>query len=380
MVRHVEAKNAPGIVTAIHRHGHTDVNAYGSLAFDGPPMQRDSIFRLASITKVMLAATTFSLFEDATLHLDAPVEKWLPELANRKVLKRIDGPLDDVVPAKRAITIRDLLTFKLGVGIFFGPPTTPFEKATVEKELYFGPPHPMKTPKPDVWMKRLGELPLQYQPGTHWMYSVGYDILGVLVARAAGKSLEDVMRERIFEPCGMKDTSFWCPPEKVSRFTTGYLGLREDKPLTLEDSPTTGEWNQPPNFALGASGLVSTADDCLAFGRMLLSHGVIGKTRVLSRPSLLAMATDQLGDAEPVFFPGFFDSRGWGLGACVVTKRTGLDASPGAFGWDGGWGTSLWVDPTEDMVAVLLTQRSCAPPMNPIYRDFWATTYGSLDI
>jgi CubicO group peptidase (beta-lactamase class C family) len=382
MQRHVAAKNAPGIVTAVFHRGETDVNAVGDLAFDGKPMGRDTIFRIASITKVLLAATTLSLVEDATIGLDAPVDTWLPELAKRRVLKRFDGPLDDTVAARRRITVRDLLTFKLGFGLIFGTSGTPIQAAIEERELHLGPPSPAKAPPPDEWMRRLGELPLMFQPGEQWLYSAGADILGVLVARAAGKPLEAVMHERLFEPLGMKDTAFHCPVGKVDRFATGYMGVSEGEPITFADSPTEGEWNRPPAFPAGAAGLVSTADDLLAFGRMLLHGGAHGKHRVLARTSVLAMATNQLDGTENAnahFVKGYFDSRGWGFGCCVVTKRSATDASPGAFGWDGGWGTSLWIDPAEDLVGILLTQRAGAPNMSPIYRDFWALVYGGLE-
>lgn len=335
MQRHIAARAAPGIVTGVRHRGRTEIDAVGALAFDGKPMQRDSIFRIASVTKTILAATALSLVEDATIHLDAPIDKWLPELANRRVLAKLDGPLDQTVAARRRITVRDLLTFKLGFGLLFGTAGTPIQKAITERELHLGPPSPAKAPPPDEWMRRLGELPLMFQPGEQWLYSAGSDILGVLVARAAGKPLEALMQERIFEPLGMKDTSFHCPPGKVDRFATGYMGKGEDKPLTFADSPTDGEWNRAPAFPFGAAGLDSTVDDLLAFGGMLENEGAHGKHRVLARTSVLAMATDQLDGTENAsrhFIEGYFDSRGWGFGCAVVTKRSGPDASPGAFG------------------------------------------------
>jgi CubicO group peptidase (beta-lactamase class C family) len=382
MQRHVAAKAAPGIVTGIVHRGQTDVGAYGSFAFDGKLIARDAIFRIASITKTIVAAATMSLIEDATLHLDAPVDEWLPELANRKVLKQIDGPLDETVKARRPITIRDLLTFKLGFGLLFGESGLPIQKAIADRELHLGPPHPARTPAPDEWMRRLGELPLMFQPGEQFLYSAGSDILGVLLARATGKPLEALLFERIFEPLGMRDTAFHCPSTKLHRFTTGYFAMKPGDPVELLDSATDGEWNAPPAFPSGAAGLLSTVEDLLAFGRMLLAQGIYGKRRVLARTSVLAMATDQLDgteNADRYFFKGYFQTHGWGFGCAVVTKRHSPSASPGAFGWDGGWGTSLWVDPAEDLVGVLLTQRAGPPDLSPIYRDFWALVYGGLD-
>lgn len=388
MQRHVTARNAPGIVTGVVQRGQTDVHAVGALAFDGKPMRRDAIFRIASITKMLVAATALSLVEDVTIHLDDPVDTWLPELANRRVLKRLDGPIEpekrmeETVAARRRITVRDLLTFKLGFGLIFGASGLPIQAAIEARDLHLGPPRPRKTPPPDEWMRRLGELPLMFQPGEQWLYSAGSDILGVLIARAAGKPLEAVMYERIFEPLGMKDTSFHCPASKADRFATGYLGMDADQPITLADSAVDGEWNAEPAFPSGAAGLVSTVDDLLAFGRMLLAEGAHGKHRVLARTTVRAMATDQLDgteNAERHFVKGWTQSYGWGFGCAVVRKRSAPDVSPGAFGWDGGWGTSLRIDPAEQLVGVLLTQRAGPPDLSPIYKDFWPLVYGGLD-
>jgi CubicO group peptidase (beta-lactamase class C family) len=254
----------------------------------------------------------------------------------------------------------------------------PILKAAAKLDLMaFGPPKPEVMPAPDEWMKRFGTLPLMHQPGDVWRYHTGSEILGVLVARASGKSLEAFFQERIFEPLGMVDTSFSVPASKLDRLATSYWMGQE-----VYDDPKKSQWGKPPAFAAGGAGLVSTADDFLAFGQMMLDQGAFRGGRILSRPTVEAMTTDQLTveqKAASPFSPGFWDSLGWGFGMAINTRRDSGSASPGRFGWDGGLGTSWASDPKEGLVGVLLTQRAGFPQMSPIYQDFWATAYQTID-
>ena len=222
MARHVESGRMPGLVTLVSRRGETHFEAIGVKAFGGKdPMRRDTIFRIASITKPITAAAAMILVEEAKLRLDDPVDPLLPELANRKVLKRIDSPLEDTVPAKRAITLRDLLTFRLGIGaVMVFPSRYPIQKAMEEAGV--APSANLATHAPDELMKRYGGLPLAHHPGEKWMYNSGSDILGILISRATGKTLETFLRERIFAPLGMKDTAFSVPEAKLDRLATYY--------------------------------------------------------------------------------------------------------------------------------------------------------------
>ena len=267
MAGHVE-RGMPGLVTLVSRRGEVHVEAMGVKAVGGSdPMRRDTIFRIASMTKTITAAAAMILVEECRLRLDEPVDRLLPELANRKVLKRLDGPLDDTVPAHRPITVRDLLTFRMGLGLIMAPPdSTPILKALSERLLSVGPPN-ASTPAPDEWIRRLGTLPLMHQPGEKWMYHTGSDVLGVLVARASGQPLETFMRERIFEPLGMKDTGFSVPAAKIDRLATAYWTDPATGAFGLYDAAKGGQWSQPPAFPSGGAGLVSTADDYLAFGQ-----------------------------------------------------------------------------------------------------------------
>jgi CubicO group peptidase (beta-lactamase class C family) len=387
MEGYVERGEVPGLVALVARRGETHAIAAGALALGGgkggAPARRDSIFRISSMTKPVAAAAAMILVEECKLRLDEPVDRLLPELADRKVLKRLEGPLDDTVPAKRAITLRDLLTFRMGFGMVMAPPGSyPIQAAISEQRLGQGPPRPAEPPSPDEWMRRLGALPLMHQPGERWMYNTGSDVLGVLIARAAGQPFDAFLRERLFAPLGMKDTGFFVPEAARGRFATGYWTNFETGKLELYDAPD-GEWSRAPVFPSGGAGLVATADDYLAFGLMLLNRGLHGATRILSRAAIETMTTDQLSEAQKAvsgIVPGYFDSHGWGFGLSVVTRRTELYEPVGRFGWDGGLGTSWYADPREELTGVLMTQRAwTSPSAPPVCRDFWTAAYQALD-
>src|SRR5258708_205124 len=224
MTGYVERGDVPGLVTLVSRRGEVHVDVIGMKAVEGlDPIRRDTIFRIASLTKPITALATMILVEECKLRLDEPVDRLLPELAGRKVLKRLDGPLDDTVPANRPITVRDPLTFRLGCGLVMPPPGAyPIQGAATEQQIRMGPPRPHEQPAADEWVRRLGTLPLMHQPGEKWLYDTGSDVLGVLVARASGQPLETFFRERIFLPLGMKDTGFSVPAAKLDRLATSY--------------------------------------------------------------------------------------------------------------------------------------------------------------
>jgi len=385
MAGYVERGEVPGIVTLVSRRGEVHVDAIGMKAVEGlDPMRRDTIFRISSMTKPITAVATMILVEECKVRLDEPVDRLLPELAGRKVLKRVDGPLQDTVPANRPITVRDLLTFRMGFGQMMAPPDAyPILKAASELQIGMGPPAPSATPAPDEWIRRLGTLPLMHQPGEKWMYNTGSDVLGVLIARASGQPLETFFRERIFEPLGMKDTSFSVPDTRLDRLVTSYWTNFETGALELYDEARGGQWSRPPAFPSGAGGLVSTIDDYLAFGQMMLNQGKHGNERLLSRPSVETMTTDQLTPEQKAasgIVPGYFDGHGWGFGVSIVTRRDDVAAVPGRFGWDGGMGTSWYSDPREGMVTILMTQRAWTSPSPPdICLDFWTLAYQAID-
>jgi CubicO group peptidase (beta-lactamase class C family) len=381
MAGHVERGGVPGLVTLISRRGEVHVDAIGTMATSGgEPMRRDTIFRIASMTKPITAAAAMILVEECKLRLDDPVDALLPELSSRKVLKRLEGPLDDTVPAKRPITLRDLLTFRLGMGLLLAPPGQyPMQAAIEEAGLSPGPNAPPFTP--DAYMKRVGSLPLIHQPGEAWLYHTGSDILGVLIARAAGQPLSAFLRERIFEPLGMRDTGFWTAPEELNRLPPVYVGNPATGELTMCDDPADEQWARPPVFESGGGGLLSTVDDYLSFCQMMLNKGRHGRERILSRLSVELMTTDHLTPEQKagahVLFP---DCMGWGFGVGVAVRRDHLWLVPGRFGWDGGRGTSAYSDPKEEMVGILMTQRLMdSPELPPVFLDFWTSAYQAID-
>jgi CubicO group peptidase (beta-lactamase class C family) len=360
----------PGLVALVARGGQVHVEALGRLSVGGPPVARDSMFRIASTTKPITAAATLALAAEGLMGLDEPVDRLLPELAGRRVLRRMDGPLDDTVPAARAITTRDLLTFTLGFGMvgemFASAQPWPVVAATEELRLStIGPPDPPVPPEPDTWIAALGSLPLLAQPGERWMYNTGAQVLGVLAARAAGQPFSEVLATRVFGPLGMRDTGFWTAD--THRLATSYQPAPDG--LVVRDEPD-GKWSRPPAFADGAAGLVSTADDLLAFAQMLLRGGA----PVLPAAAVRAMTTDQLTPAQKArggLLPGFFDGRSWGFCQAVYDS--------GAFGWDGGLGTSWLVDPSQDLTVIVLTQRMFESPDPPqVHRDIQAAAYAAL--
>jgi CubicO group peptidase (beta-lactamase class C family) len=358
--RHVDAGTIPGAVALVDRGGETHVVTAG-------PVARDSVYRVSSMTKPVVAVAALTLVEDCVLRLDDPVDDLLPELADRRVLTAVDAPLDSTVPAERPITVRDLLTFTMGFGQLLAPAgERPILAAAEERQLGMGPPDPAGTPAPDEWLRRLGELPLMWQPGERWAYHTSADVLGVLVARAGGGTLGSVLRDRVLDPLGMADTGFSGPADRlVPAYRAG----------TVLDPPD-GAWSRPPAFESGGGGLVSTADDMLRFGRMLLAGG----GGVLSRRTVAAMTTDQLTPAQKEVVDWVpFGATGWGFGVGLATATTGPAAAPGRFGWDGGLGSSWSCDVAEDLVGCLLTQAMFTSPADhAVVDDFWTATYTAL--
>jgi CubicO group peptidase (beta-lactamase class C family) len=365
--QHVGDDRVPGLVALVASGPDVHVEALGCLTIGGAPVDRASVFRIASTTKPITAAATLALVDEGLLALDEPVDLLLPELAGRRVLRRMDGPLADTVPAQRAITTRDLLTFTFGFGMaaemFAAAEPWPVMQAVEALRLStLGPPNPAVPPDPDTWIAGLGSLPLLAQPSERWLYNTGAQVLGVLVARAAGMPFPEVLRSRIFGPLGMRDTGFVA--EEVRRFATAYQPTSDG--LVVWDEPG-GAWSTPPAFPDGAAGLVSTVDDLLAFARMLLAGG----QPVLSSSLAHEMTVDQLSAEQRASGQAFLGGGSWGLGLAVQES--------GAYGWDGGLGTSWLVDPARDLVVIVLTQRMFESPVAPaVHREIRAAAYRAV--
>jgi CubicO group peptidase (beta-lactamase class C family) len=350
----------PGLVALVSRGENAHVHAAGVQDVSTRvPMRQDTIFRVASMTKPVTAAATMLLVEDGKFGLDDPIDRFLPELANRRVLRTMESSLDDTVPAARPISVRDLLTCRMGLGAVFADPNAyPILKAMAEREL--APSAIIFPHSQEEYLRRMGELPLIHQPGERWLYHTGLDVAGILVARASGMRFGEFLAQRIFTPLGMRDSGFSVPAGQIARLATAYQRGSDGKPLVVFDPAEGGKWSRPPAFESGGGGLVSTADDYNAFGRMLLDKEQVGNVRVLKPESVAEMMKDQISSAQKAaspFFPGFWDHQGWGLGMAVVTRPDQVSAVPGRCGWFGGYGTTFFVDPHRNCVATLLFQR-----------------------
>ncbi len=388
--RHVDSGKIPGLVALVSRgDGEPHVETIGTMRHDGgPAMRRDTIFRMASTSKPVSVSAAMVLLDECRLRLDDPVEPWLPELADRQVLKRIDSSLDDTVPARRPITVRDVLTSTFGLGMDMTVLGTPIMAAVFEQGITPNLPVPM--PEQDEWMRRLGTLPLMYQPGERWQYQISSDLLGVLVSRVSGQSYDAFLRERVFEPLGMKDTGFSVPADQIDRLPPLYAPDPQTGEFHVWDEAEGGRHSSPPAFQGGGGGLNSTADDYHAYLRMLLNHGTHQGERILSRPAVELMTTNRLTaeqlaarealarDNVHISF-GQGQHGGWGFGMAVRTYR-GDYAPIGQFGWDGGAGTSTYADPSNQLVGILLTQVGTSAPYSvQLMHDFWTTVYQSID-
>ncbi len=368
---HVEETDVPGLVAVVACGEDLHVEALGTLTVgEDRPVRRDSQFRISSVTKPITAAAVLALVDEGLLTLDQPVDDLLPELAHPRVLRRPDGPLDETVPAVRPITVRDLLTYTYGFGMVFDMFTTPQPWPVVEASHRLGlgtigPPDPDHTVAPEAWLAGLGSLPLLAQPGDQWFYQTSGAVLGMLAARATGLPFPDVLRTRLFDPLGMRSTAFWA--EDPSRLSTAY-GSGPDG-LVVTDEPD-GSWSHPPAFPDGGAGLVSTADDLLAFSRMLLRGGA----PVLRPETVAAMTTPQLTpdqQASPAVGQ-FIGDGSWGLGLAVHPD--------GSYGWTGGFGQNWHVDPARGLVVITLTQRAFDGPdaLPAVHADILALARSGL--
>lgn len=366
--RYVDDGRVPGAVGLVAHGDDVQVVAAGSVDTDGTaPMARDSLFRIASITKPITAAAVLMLVEEGHLALETPVERWLPELAKPSVVRTPDAPAEDVVPATRPITVEDLLSSRTGWGF-------PADFSLPAVQLLFTVQKDGRAlqdwPDPDTWLALLARVPMLHQPGDAWLYGTSSDLQGILVARASGRAFPDFLAERIFEPLGMKDTAFEVPEAKRHRFTSSYTPS-PDGTLQLTDAPD-GQWSRIPRFHSGGGGLVSTADDWLAFARMLLNGGEAGGHRLLTPTSVSRMTTNHLTAGQRADATLFLEGQGWGYGGQVDVTPADPWNVPGRYGWVGGTGTTAHIVPYTGTVSILLTQVAMENPTpTPLMRDFW---------
>jgi CubicO group peptidase (beta-lactamase class C family) len=326
------------------------------------PMQRDTMFRIASMTKPVTSVVALMLMEEGKLALADPITRWLPEFADMQVLRSPTGPVEDTYPAPRDITVEDLMTHRAGLAYAF----TSMGPIAQAHEDRLGP--PLGTPlTPDGWLKALGGLPLSFPPGQQFHYSHATEVLGFLAARIEGKPLGQVLKDRVFGPLGMGDTDFWCPPQKQDRLAKLYRMNPDTE--KLEDVSFPLETAQPV-FEAGGGGLISTVDDYLKFARMLLAGGEVDGVRLLKPETVTMMRTNRLSEAQrqvPFMGMPFWMSQGFGLGLSMILdaeKHAWMGAgSEGAFGWPGAFGTWWQADPVEDLIAIYMVQDSM--PLGP---------------
>jgi CubicO group peptidase (beta-lactamase class C family) len=371
--RYVSDGSIPGAVALIARNDEIEVAALGSAAVDGIPMARESIFRLASITKPITATAVMILVEDGRITLDDPVDRWLPELANRRVVRTPASPIDDLVPAIRPITVFDLLTSRAGYGFpsdFTLPAVQPlFEVQKDGRE-------PQSFLPQDAWMAALSDIPMLYQPGEAWLYDTCSTLQGVLISRVSGQDLPAFLAERIFEPLTMVDTGFFVPADQLERLTS-YYRTGPAGSLELADAPD-GQWSTPPPFPLGNGGLAGTVDDWLAFGRMLLAGGTTGNGhRLLSADAVQLMINNHTTPDQRKIGELFLEGQGWGFGGSVDIEIIDPWNMFGRYGWVGGTGTSAHIIPSTGTITILLAQVAAEGPTPPEWmRTFWEYAAG----
>lgn len=363
-----------GAVALVAQKDRVEVEVAGEAELGSSrPMARDTIFRLASITKPIVAAAVMMLVEDGRIALEDPVGHWLPELASPMVVRTPGSPVDDVVPANKPITVADLLTSRAGYG-FANDFSLPAVELLFEEVQKFGR-DPQHVQPPDEWMAALSRIPLLYQPGEAWLYNTCSDIQGVLIARVSGRPLPEFLAERIFEPLGMADAGFYVPKGKLDRFAA-YYQQGKDGGLELVDAPD-GQWSSLPQFPSGAGGLVGTADDWYSFARMLLAGGEAPSGRQLLSPAAVRlMTTDHLSQAQREGGSLFLEGQGWGFGGSVDVAAIDPWNLPGRYGWIGGTGTTAHIIPSQGIVTILLTQLAMEGPSTvTTMRDFWRLTH-----
>jgi CubicO group peptidase (beta-lactamase class C family) len=361
LIRHVDAGTIPGGV-ALLGAGNVQVVAAGVASIGGGPMGEDAIMRIQSMTKAITSVAALRLVEAGYLGLDQSLVDWLPELADRQVLRGPAAELDDTVPARRAITLRHLLTNTSGYGMVLQ--ASPLQQAMAANGTEAGPEPPAMGA--EEWLRRLTELPLAFQPGEGWRYHHSFGVLGILISRVTGRPLGTHLAEDVFGPLGMTDTALWVPEGKLDRLPAAYR--HGDEGLVETEPAGGGFYAGPPPFDVSHGELVSTAGDYHRFARMLADGGRVNSQPMISPDHLQQMTSDQVPagcKTADSFFPGFWDGMGWGFGVAVKTEGS----QRGRIGWSGGLGTDFFADP-DGTVGVLLTQVEMGENMWPLVDQF----------
>jgi CubicO group peptidase (beta-lactamase class C family) len=362
LIRHVDCGTIPGGV-ALLGTGNVGVVTAGVASVGGGPMGAGAIMRIQSMTKAVTSVAALRLVEAGRLGLDQSVVDWLPELADRRVLRRPTADLDDTVPARRPITLRHLLTNTCGYGMVIQ--ASPLQQAMTANGTEAGPEPPAMGA--EEWLRRLAELPLAFQPGEGWRYHHSFGVLGILISRVTGRPLGAHLAEDIFGPLEMTDTALWVAEGNLNRLPAAYR--HSDEGLVEIDPAGGGSYAGPPSFDVSHGELVSTARDYHRFARILAEGGQANGQPMISPDHLRQMTSDQVPaackTADSFFFPEFWEGTGWGFGVAVTTQGP----QRGRIGWSGGLGTNFFVDP-DGTVGILLTQVEMGEDIGSLLAQF----------
>jgi CubicO group peptidase (beta-lactamase class C family) len=382
MQQSVDQKQIAGIVTILARHGKVvDYRTYGQRDMAaGAPMTKDVIFRDYSMTKPVTGVAMMILYEQGKWLPSDPISKFIPEFAHLKVYKGVDADGKVIlVDPDHAPTMRELMSHTAGFTYgFFG--NTPVDKMYREVQ-------PLNSANLQEFIDKLSKLPLLYQPGKGWTYSMSMDIEGYIVEKLSGQSLPDFMRDQIFKPLAMKDAAFYVPADKRNRFSAVYTtGPNGDiVPVAAGPSGRSTDYAAEPTLPSGGGGLVSTAADYYRFAQMLLNGGQLDGKRILAPATVKLMTsnhvpaellTGQFGIGQMMMRPGF----GYGFNCAVVfdPPEANLPEGKGTFFWDGAAGTWFWVDPTNDVIFIGMIQRMLSPASPNLEFESRAVIYGAL--
>lgn len=383
--QHVHSGAVPGLVAGVAVGERRHVVSSGTLSWQGAGaktrVDSRTLFRVSSLTKPLVSAAFLTLIDDGVLALHDIVDEWLPELARMRVLCDPYGGLDNTVPAIRRITVADLLTCQMGAGTLVGSEgiasvlDAPIVQATLEAGRGTQS-NPNGLPTGDEWLARLGELPLCFQPGERFMYNTPTCVLGVLAQRLTGQTLDTFMRERLFEPLGMKDSTFRPTREEVSRMVTSYSFGSDPRAIGAVD-PWASANEYQGTYKEPAAGLITSMNDYLRFAQSLT-----GGVRTLSDTLLQEMTRNQLSDdvlKRSMWRPAnFFEQHGWGLGVSVRRQASANGLPAGAFGWFGKWSVSWSSDPFNQISLAVFEQREPRPGLN-VFGELERMLYGAID-
>jgi CubicO group peptidase (beta-lactamase class C family) len=366
----VDQKALPGVVTLLVRHGQVEEErVYGKKDIAaGTPMTPDAIFRIFSMTKPVTGVAMMILYEEGKWKPSDPISKFIPEFAHLKVYKGTDASgniiLEDPVHPP---TMRELMTHTAGFTYgFFGD--APVDKLYQESK-------PLESKSLQEMIDRLAKLPLLYQPGSKWVYSLSMDIQGYIIEKLSGQSLPGFMQQHIFGPLRMTDTGFFVPQEKSGRFASLYGGDKDGTMIPMADAGSYSNFHALPGLPSGGGGLVSTAQDYRRFAQMLLNKGELDGIRILSPASVALMTTNHLPDGLFVL-PGV----GYGYDCSVIPDPLQADTpvGKGTFWWGGAADTWFWIDPANDLVFIGMTQRMIGPGQPDMPNLSQPIVYGAM--